>query len=167
VVALSPGGGWERGSREQRQVERLFRRTYRGLRVVGPRADRLVRRPRMRTLLLRDVMARPRNVPPALAAQMIQAAADCPSYMPLVQAIKRDGPPEDLSGIDCPVRIAWGSRDRILPLKGHSPRLRRLVPDADFVELEGLGHTPMWDDPERIAQVILELTAAGRPAAAA
>ena len=64
-----------------------------------------------------------------------------------------------------PVRIAWGTRDRIIPLERYSPRLRRLVPQAELVELPGLGHVPMSDDPELVARTILEVTAARAPAA--
>jgi pimeloyl-ACP methyl ester carboxylesterase len=55
---------------------------------------------------------------------------------------------------------------RIIPLEGYSPRLRRLVPSAEFVRLEGLGHVPMSDDPEGVVRTILEVTArASTPAA--
>jgi pimeloyl-ACP methyl ester carboxylesterase len=42
----------------------------------------------------------------------------------------------------------------VLPLGRYSDRLQRLIPDAEFVELPGLGHTPMYDDPELIARTI-------------
>ena len=38
LVALSPAGGWEAGSREQEGLGRFFRRTRRALRFAGPRA---------------------------------------------------------------------------------------------------------------------------------
>jgi pimeloyl-ACP methyl ester carboxylesterase len=42
---------------------------------------------------------------------------------------------------------------------GHYAKMRRLLPDAEYVALEGLGHLPMWDDPEQVARTILEVTA--------
>jgi pimeloyl-ACP methyl ester carboxylesterase len=53
------------------------------------------------------------------------------------------------------VRIAWGTKDQGIPLEGYS---LRLVPSADFVKLEGLGHVPMSDDPLGLARTILEVT---------
>jgi pimeloyl-ACP methyl ester carboxylesterase len=33
-----------------------------------------------------------------------------------------------------------------------------MLPDADWVCLEGLGHLPMWDCPEQVSRAILEHT---------
>ena len=63
-------------------------------------------------------------------------------------------------GIDCPVRIVWGTKDRVIPHSRYARRLRDLIPAAEYVELEGLGHCPMVDDPPLIARTILEVTAA-------
>jgi pimeloyl-ACP methyl ester carboxylesterase len=53
----------------------------------------------------------------------------------------------------------YGSRDRILRWPAHFTKMHRILPQADYVALEGLGHLPMWDDPARIGRVILEITA--------
>ena len=42
--------------------------------------------------------------------------------------------------------------------------IRRQLPEADFVPLEGLGHLAMWDDPELVARTILEVSAPDRVA---
>lgn len=159
ATGISPAGGWEPGSKEEQRLERLFRRSHRGLQLVGSRADTLVRRPRMRALMLRDLAAYPTRIPPAAAANIIKGMAEMEDYVPFLEALQRSGPPKDLDGIDCPTRIAWGTRDRVLTLGRYSDRLRRLVPDAEFVELDGLGHTPMYDDPELVARTIRETTA--------
>jgi pimeloyl-ACP methyl ester carboxylesterase len=48
--------------------------------------------------------------------------------------------------------------DRIVPLKSASARFHTLVPGAEFVELPGLGHIPMTDDPDLVVATILELS---------
>jgi pimeloyl-ACP methyl ester carboxylesterase len=100
---------------------------------------------------------------------MAEGAARCPIYWELLDAIERHGPPESFETIACPVTIAWGTKDRIIPSEPYSARLRRLLPDARWRELHGVGHVPMWDDPGQIAQLILDVTqsAAARPAAGA
>ncbi|HEX8085186.1 MAG TPA: alpha/beta hydrolase [Solirubrobacteraceae bacterium] len=166
VVALSPGGGWEEDSREAKRVQAFFRRTYWSLKVGGPSADFLARRPRLRRFALRDVMARPERVPPRAAAAMIRGAAGCPAFLPLLKAIGRDGPPKDFRSIDVPIRIAWGTDDRILRYPAYWEPLRRILPaSAELVEMPGLGHVPMWDDPDLVARTVLEVTAR-RPVAA-
>jgi hypothetical protein len=53
-------------------------------------------------------------------------------------------------------------------LNGYSERWRRLLPSAEWVVLEGAGHVPMYDDPARLAELILEVTApSSRPQAVA
>jgi pimeloyl-ACP methyl ester carboxylesterase len=86
-----------------------------------------------------------------------------------MEGILRDGPPPAFDGVGCPVLLAWGSRDRILPSARYSKRMRELLPSAEWVELRGLGHVPMSDDPELVARTISEFTARARgrtPAAA-
>ena len=41
-----------------------------------------------------------------------------------------------------------------------APRPERMPPGARYVELEGVGHTPTWDDPPLIAELLLEASAA-------
>jgi len=109
---------------------------------------------------------------PRQAADILQGSAECPIYWDLFESIKAGGPPKDFDGIDCPTTIVWGTKDRILPLNGYSERIRQLVPQAEFIVLEGAGHSPMIDEPERLVQIIeqtasraRESVAAGDPAA--
>src|SRR3954469_19990145 len=48
VVALSPAGGWDPGSKEQKRLRPYFVRLHRMLQLAGPRAEALVKRPRLR-----------------------------------------------------------------------------------------------------------------------
>jgi hypothetical protein len=36
--------------------------------------------------------------------------------------------------------------------------MQAMLPEADWVCLDGLGHLPMWDSPEAVAAAILEHT---------
>lgn len=79
--------------------------------------------------------------------------------MPLVAAA-RDGWSLDAEPITCPVRVVWGTADRLLPWPSAAARYReRWLPQADWVELEGIGHCPQLDDPLVTAQLILGFTA--------
>jgi pimeloyl-ACP methyl ester carboxylesterase len=69
-----------------------------------------------------------------------------------------DGQPTGLNEIDVPVRILWGTRDLLLlPRQGR--RFERLIPNAELRYLKGLGHTPMSDDPELLAEAIADFAA--------
>ncbi len=56
----------------------------------------------------------------------------------------------DPTRISCPVRVVWGTEDRILPWPRAAERFREeWLPGADWVELAGVGHCPQLDVPER------------------
>jgi pimeloyl-ACP methyl ester carboxylesterase len=56
---------------------------------------------------------------------------------------------------DVPVTIAWGDRDRLL--RPHQARIaQERLPKARFVPLPGCGHVPMTDNPELVADVLLQ-----------
>lgn len=62
-------------------------------------------------------------------------------------------------GIECPVRIVWGTEDRLLPWPAAATRYREdWLPQADWVVLDGVGHCPQLDAPTETAALILEYT---------
>ena len=59
----------------------------------------------------------------------------------------------------CPITLAWSAEDRIFPLETHRSRACELIPGADFIVLDDVGHIPMLDDPRLVAQTILSSAA--------
>jgi pimeloyl-ACP methyl ester carboxylesterase len=166
VVALAPAGGWEQGSRAERRLRTLFTRNHKLSTALLPRIDSLMRRPRLRRALLWQLAAHGERIPPAAAAQAVRDSVACPVYFELMDAILRDGPPRAFDGVTCPVLLAWGTRDRIIPSPRYSQRLRNLLPNAEWIELPGLGHIAMFDDPELVARTIAEFVGRVREPAA-
>jgi pimeloyl-ACP methyl ester carboxylesterase len=168
VVALSPGGGWAEG--DTREVERIiawFARNQRLARASVPRLPRLMRNPWLRRLALRDVMTRGDQMPPAEAVALIRSSTRC-SVVDDVFTTMRSGAGR-LTGLEevaCPVLVAWGERDRILPMDRHAERFRREIEGVDFRVLPGVGHTPMWDAPGEIAAMIAEFASSAERRAA-
>ena len=52
----------------------------------------------------------------------------------------------------------------MLPMERHAGRFREEIPGAEFRVLRNLGHTPMWDDPTRVADLIGDFAAAAAAA---
>ncbi len=98
---------------------------------------------------------------------MMRDSVLCPVYFDLLEAILCDGPPRTFDGVTCPVLLAWGTRDRIIPSPRYSRRLRNLLPNAEWVDLPGVGHIPMVDDPELVARTIIGFARPARDASAA
>jgi pimeloyl-ACP methyl ester carboxylesterase len=102
------------------------------------------------------------HIPVELLAHQIRGAARCIAGLPLLEDAFGVGWPLDTEKITCPVRIVWGTADRIHPWPSAAARYRHdLLPHSDWVELEGIGHCPQLDVPLETAQLILGFTRSG------
>ena len=62
----------------------------------------------------------------------------------------------DADQIACPVRMVWGTADKLLPWPLAAARYRsEWLPHAEWVELDGVGHCPQVDVPLETAELIL------------
>jgi pimeloyl-ACP methyl ester carboxylesterase len=84
--------------------------------------------------------------------------ASCKGAELLIENALREGWTLDAQAITCPLRIVWGTADRLLPWPEAAARYRAELPQADWVLLEGIGHSPQLDVPLEAAQVILGFT---------
>jgi pimeloyl-ACP methyl ester carboxylesterase len=156
ATALSPAGFWNH--REAAYSRASLRLTVRVARALDPVADRLTVSAAMRTLLFGQVVARPWRIPGPDAARALRALARSPGFDATLTVLTA-GHFTGGEDIAVPVTVAWGSRDRLL-IPRQARRAERAIPGARLVTLEGCGHVPMSDDPERVAQVLLEGSAA-------
>jgi pimeloyl-ACP methyl ester carboxylesterase len=159
VVAIAPGGGWEAGSPEEQRLLRKFKLTNALLRIGGPLSGLLGNFALTRKMFLSDAVAHPESLDPRDAALFIDAAYRCTSYAGIVEALPKQPAPCAFDDLPCPIRVVWGADDRLLPLDGYSERWKRCLAGADWVVVDGVGHVPMYDDPDAIAESILEWTA--------
>jgi pimeloyl-ACP methyl ester carboxylesterase len=168
VVAISPGGGYSPGSlAADLTALRLMLEHRLVARWLGPRAQRLVSRPRLRRMLFAGTFGRPERVSAAEGMQMLRAFGGAGVFVDLLRSMKQGGPLVDLDRIDVPVLLAWGTRDFVLPLRAFSKLLREGIPGVEFRELRGLGHVPMVDDPELVSELILDFVRRHEPPATA
>ena len=154
VCAISPAGLWRRalGPRRVDTRARVLR-----LRPLLPLA---LASGRIRAAAVRTFVARPERLSRAEAWGLISDWLDAPGYDAANREM-RSHVFEDPELVTVPTTIAWGTEDRLVA----PPRPERMPPGALYVELEGVGHTPTWDDPPLIAELLLEASAA-EPAAA-
>ena len=66
-----------------------------------------------------------------------------------------------------PTLILHGTADRILPIDATARRFRDLLPDADYVEIEGAPHGLLWTHAEDVNEALAEFVAASELTAAA
>jgi pimeloyl-ACP methyl ester carboxylesterase len=158
VVALAPAHGWPEDL-PPASTRRQFARTHRMAPIGARYAKLVVRRGLARRLAFADVIAHGERVPPSTAAELIRGAADCAMFGPYSAHVEAGHYRDGWRDLGVPTVIAWGTRDRTIPLARCSGWFRGALPDARWVDLSGCGHLPHHDDPALVASVILEATA--------
>jgi len=69
--------------------------------------------------------------------------------------------PFELERIGCPVMLVWGDRDRLVSISG-ADRVLAALPQTRLERLEGCGHCPQIEEPERFVELLVEFAAVGR-----
>jgi pimeloyl-ACP methyl ester carboxylesterase len=156
VVAFAPAGGWDQPG----FAAELFdaqQALHEQLGDVVPALDEIVSTREGRRAATELIVEHYEHIPPRLIEHMIRGAAACDAG-PLLDLARRAEWGVDAERITCPVRLVWGTSDRVLPWPEASARFRRDLPHADWVELEGAGHCPQLDLPLEAAQLVLGFT---------
>ena len=158
VVAISPGGGWRADDvAEGERIIKWFQRQRKMGEQFATWTPRLMKRPGLRKILLRDVMVHGELVSPSEAVALAEGSRGCTVVDDVFETIRSGSALlRDLDRISCPTLVVWGQKDRILPLDRHAARFREEIPGVQFRVLPGLGHTPMWDDAGLIAEIIAD-----------
>jgi pimeloyl-ACP methyl ester carboxylesterase len=160
VVALAPAGGWAEGDESFRDVLASFETLRRMAEAAAPHADAIAATPEGRQRAMELIVSDAAHIPADLVAHEIRGVAACTDLLRLVDYAGRAGWPIDPAAIGCPVRVVWGTADRVLPWPSSAARFRDAwLPHADWVELDGVGHCPQLDVPLETAQLILGFTA--------
>jgi len=145
VTAISPAGLWRKPLGERRVNPRLWAKRLR------PFVSLALRTRRTRESMLATFAARPDLIPAKEGRDLVLGWIDSSGYDGANKAMRTHV--FDPAGYpDLPVTLAWGDRDRLLA----PPRPERRPAGARYVVLPGVGHTPMWDDPELVAGTLLE-----------
>jgi pimeloyl-ACP methyl ester carboxylesterase len=159
VVALAPAGGWAAGDDGERLVHDHFLTMQEALRTAVPHADAIVASREGRRRATAHFTVAFEHIPPELIAHLMRGAAACPAVHDLIDHARTQGWSLAAERIECPVRIVWGTEDRLLAWPSAAERYRReWLPHADWVVLDGVGHCPQLDVPLETAQLILGVT---------
>lgn len=145
LCLISPAGLWSKplGDREREPhgLAKLVRPV-----VIGATQIRAVRE-----LMLRTSLGHPDRVPPDVGKRLIEAWIDAPGYTSANREM-RLRVFEDPEEVDVPTTVIWGELDRLV----RSPKPERCPPGTRILRFPGLGHTPNWDDPELVTDLLLE-----------
>ena len=67
-----------------------------------------------------------------------------------------------LADIACPVLLIWGDRDRMVTHEG-SRHILDALPETTYVLLDGVGHCPQVEAPERFVAALEDFTMRHNP----
>jgi pimeloyl-ACP methyl ester carboxylesterase len=156
VTAFAPVGGWARGDESYRELLELQSRLLEQARAVAPQADSILASPAGRRRATELTTINYEHIPAALLAHQLIGIARCPAGTALIEWALRGGWTLDPEAIRCPVRIVWGTADRLLPWPSAAARYRsEWLPHADWILLDDVGHCPQLDVPVETTALIL------------
>jgi pimeloyl-ACP methyl ester carboxylesterase len=160
VVALAPAGGWAKGDESFRQMLVFQLRLQEQLKAAAPHVETIVASAEGRRRATGLLATNYEHIPSELIAHQTVGAASCKAAAPMIDFALREGYRLEAEKITCPVRVVWGTADKLLPWPSAAARFRNdWLPHADWVELDGIGHCPQLDVPLETAQLIVGFTA--------
>ena len=108
--------------RRRRGSSALFTRLHKTSNWAEPHAEKLFPRPRLRKLAFRDAVEHGERMTPRQAAEHGARLAHARSTGTSSTRSSATARRPTSTASTCPTTIVWGSKDRILPLKGYSER---------------------------------------------
>ena len=159
VVAFAPAGGSAPDDASYVDLLSAQRELQAQMKIAAPQAETLLATTQGRRRATQLIATNFEHLPPDLIAHQMIGVASCQVADALIEAALSDGWPLDAERVTCPVRIVWGTADQLLPWPRAAARYRAQLPHADWVLLDGIGHSPQLGVPVEAAQLILGFAA--------
>ena len=144
ATALAPAGGWATDDPALGTTMDFFQQMHGMITLAAPHVDSLVETPEARAQAMQFLTEHPEVMSKELVARTVLGAAACTEAVALAEMGRNEDWTLDFEAIDCPVRIIWGTEDRILAWPSAAVRYRESLPNADWIELEGWATVPRW-----------------------
>ncbi|WP_082393439.1 alpha/beta fold hydrolase [Nocardia arizonensis] len=163
LTLIAPAGGWSTPSIAQARVGLKFLSLLPLLEIgrrMGDFAIGNMMTQRFAALWLSKNAA---TAPRRDLAAAIASALRCEVLLPIVLGGLRGPAMADMSTLTTPVRLLLAEYDRVIPNRTYARRFLRELPEsADRILMNGVGHVPMLEAPDRIATLIAEHMYASR-----
>lgn len=157
LTAIAPAGGWHRWSPVKYEIVGKF---VAGLPVwltALVLRERALRLPGAKAAASVPISATPAGLTEVQLQEIIDDVTHCPAYYQLlIKALLMPGLME-LTETAVPTHLVVCERDRVLPHPRFSNHFRKHIPDIEKVtELDGVGHIPMFEAPQRVTNLIAD-----------
>jgi len=155
LTAIAPAGGWSQHSVTKYETVLKFIMGGPALiaaRLLGPRILGLPFARRIATL----PVSGPADGPPeADLRDLVEDATHCHAYLQLLVKTLRMPGLLELASLGAPTQLVVCEKDRVFPApRGHRYFLEHMPDSAEVIELDGVGHIPMLEAPDRVTEVI-------------
>jgi pimeloyl-ACP methyl ester carboxylesterase len=155
LTAIAPAGGWHRWSPVKYEIVAKFvagAPVWLTALALGPRAARL---PGAKALASVPISAGAAGLSDADLREVIADVTHCRAYYQLlVKALLLPGLME-LAQTCTPTHLVVCERDRVLPHPRYTKHFLRHIPDISKVTaLDGVGHIPMFEAPQLVADLV-------------
>lgn len=157
LTGIAPAGGWRHFTPAKFEIVAKFLAGMPVWLFTLILRKRVLKLPITRYLTYLPVSARPDSLSEEDLADIIDDVIHCPAYYQLlVKALALPGLLEIAEGTS-PTHLVVCEKDRVLP----HPRFTRaftsqLPSDTEVTHLDGVGHIPMFEAPQRVADLIVE-----------
>lgn len=159
VVVFSPAGAWSM-PQDYAKVARSFRLLFALVPIVIAVTTWFLGSASLRRMLSRLTMEHGDRIPAADLRAMLGAVARTRMLPALLKTMGRDGPIAPLVAESVPIRVVWGEQDQVIPFERYGRPMVERIAQVELMMLPGVGHVPMYDDPEAVSAAILQVTAA-------
>ncbi len=156
ATGLSPAGFFT-GPVDQARAVNTFRTLRWATRRMGGARDAFVTNPVGKSLGLGVFLSHPWRVPAETARIDAEALL---SNTVIDRGLSADFAFTQPVDTSVPVTVAWGRRDLVLPCY-EAKGVKDVFPQANVTLVPGVGHVPMWDNPELVASILLAGSAGG------
>lgn len=157
VTAIAPAGGWHQWSPVKFEIVAKFLAgapLYILVRLLGPKVLSL---PFSRYLAHFPISASPETLPEGELLGIIDDVRHCPAYYQLLMKSLMAPGLMELADTTIHTHLVICEKDRVLPHPRYTRHFHTHIPDiTQITELDGVGHIPMFEAPERIADVIVK-----------
>ena len=168
LTAIAPAGGWRHYSPVKFEIVGKFLAGAPAYVLVKLLGARVLSLPFSRYLAHFPISAVPENLSETDLLDIIDDVRHCPAYYQLLaKSLLLPGLME-LTETRVPTHLVICERDRVLPHPRYTRNFTEQIPQISRItELDGVGHIPMFEAPDRIANLILSFVDryAGKPRA--
>ncbi|QOW00915.1 alpha/beta hydrolase [Rhodococcus pyridinivorans] len=155
LAAINPGGGWKRFSITEFRIGWSFAAQFPSALAARVLGERAATRRRFQRPILDNASHQPDAVPPGDAANVVRAVSHCSIYLTYLLAGLRDGPLKGIDQVTVPTSLMLSEYDSFLTRAECMQRLLdELPPHVREIDLAGVGHIPMLENPEVVASAL-------------